>query len=495
MEAISGFVEAHLKGEREEGFRFECGGGRIGVEACADRLTPYGGLAAWSHYLERVGIVAGLARSFPVERTSPNATPVGDILHGFMANALMGGKRFAHMRRLQDDRAVAAILGLKRQRVCGEDAFVRMMGRADRQRARSWIGAGERDLYGALPREFIADWDSTVNTRYGRQEEVEIGYNPHKPGRGSHHPLLCVVAGTRLALHMEWRRGNTVSATGWQEAMEKVWSHPDVRVRLKLNRGDIGFAQEKIMSWHEGAGKARPHFLFKLRLSKNVKRALARIPWPMWEGQPTMGMEQVAETVVQLDGWSQPRRVVFIRTMKPANPSAQDVFWGTDQEEVDAYVTSLPAGTASPGQVVMLYRKRADAENVFDELKNQWGFTGFCSHKAVVSEAAARLLLLTYNLWTLFVRVAKGEGVHTEAVTSRDELLLIPAKLVESGRRKTLKLAVGAKWWAAIQQAYERLGRWLARTAPQLDPQQTFERYLCWHNPLSPQNWLSSSAN
>ena len=108
---------------------------------------------------------------------------------------------------------------------------------------------------------------------------------------------------------MEWRQGNTVSATGWQEAMDKVWSHPEVRGRLKLNRGDIGFAQEKIMALHEEAGKARPHFLFKLRLSKNVKRVLARIPWPMWEGQPTVGMEQIAEAVVQLDGWSHPRRV------------------------------------------------------------------------------------------------------------------------------------------------------------------------------------------
>ena len=108
-----------------------------------------------------------------------------------------------------------------------------------------------------------------------------------------------------------------------------------------------------------------------------------------------------------------------------------------------------------------------------------------------MSETAARRLLLTYNLWTLFVRVVKEQGVHTEAVTSRDELLLIPAKRVQSGRQKTLKLAVSAKWRAAIQQAYERLGRWLARTAPQLDPQQTFERYLCWHNPLSPQNWLA----
>lgn len=484
-------LEAHPEGERNEGFRFECGGGRIGVEACTERLTPYGGLAAWSHYVERVGIVNDLARRFPVERSSPNATPVRDILHGFMINALMGGRRFAHMRRLQDDRAVAAIFGFQRERVCGEDAFVRMMSRAERLQARAWIGASERDLYAALPREFVADWDSTVNTRYGHQEEVEIGYNPHKPGRGSHHPLLCVVAGTRLALHMEWREGNTVSATGWQEAMEKVWSHPDVKVRLKLNRGDIGFAQEKIMAWHEGTGQKRPDFLFKFRLSKNVKRALARIPWPMWEGEPTMGMEQIAETQVQLDGWSRPRRVVFIRTLKPANPSAQDVFWGTDQEEVGAYVTSLPAETATGAQIVLLYRKRADAENVFDELKNQWGFSGFCSHKAVVSETAARLLLITYNLWTLFVRMVKGEGVHTEAVTSRDELLLIPAKLVQGGRQKALKLAVGDKWWAAIYQAYKRLERWLARTAPQLEAQQTFERYLCWHNPLSPQNWLA----
>jgi hypothetical protein len=34
--------------------------------------------------------------------------------------------------------------------------------------------------------------------------------------------------------------------------------------------------------------------------------------------------------------------------------------------------------------LVQLYRQRADAENVFDELKNQWGFAGFCAQKAAV---------------------------------------------------------------------------------------------------------------
>jgi hypothetical protein len=52
----------------------ECGGGRIGVEAGGDRLTPDGGIAAWSHYLERVGMVEDLAKRFPAGRTRPNAT-------------------------------------------------------------------------------------------------------------------------------------------------------------------------------------------------------------------------------------------------------------------------------------------------------------------------------------------------------------------------------------------------------------------------------------
>jgi trans-2-enoyl-CoA reductase len=69
-------------------------------------------------------------------------------------------------------------------------------------------------------------------------------------------------------------------------------------------------------------------------------------------------------------------------------------------------------------------------QDVFDELKNPWGFAGFCSQKAVVSQSSARMRLLVYHLWSLFVRVLKNQGSHTEAIKSRDELWFIPAKLV-----------------------------------------------------------------
>ena len=46
-------------------------------------------------------------------------------------------------------------------------------------------------------------------------------------------------------------------------------------------------------------------------------------------------------------------------------------------------------------QVALLYNQRADTENVFDELKNPWGFRGYGSGRAVVTELAARLVMLT----------------------------------------------------------------------------------------------------
>jgi len=99
-----------------------------------------------------------------------------------------------------------------------------------------------------------------------------------------------MMAGTRLALYKEWRRGDTVRASHWVEAMERVWSHPDVPLRQQLNRGDIGFAQQKIVAWHEMPGVARPRYLFKLKLTASVRRAISQVPWPESDKRPCIGM-------------------------------------------------------------------------------------------------------------------------------------------------------------------------------------------------------------
>ena len=249
------------------------------------------------------------------------------------------------------------------------------------------------------------------------------------------------------------------------------------------------------MAWHEAAGEKRPKYLFKLKLTTNVRRAIARVPWPLWEGAPTVGCQQLAETTVRLQGWSRERRIVILRTLKPVNPTPQDLFWDTPEDEVAVYVTNLESGEATPEQVAFLYAQRADTENVFDELKNQWGFRGYCSGRAVVTELAARLVLLTYNLWSLFTRLmGLNPGHHTEAIKSRRNFLFMAAQVVESGRQHTVKLAVKAKWWQVLKGCYERLRTWLAATAPQLESQGDFLRLLSRQPTEDPLEWLGQPS-
>jgi len=247
--------------------------------------------------------------------------------------------------------------------------------------------------------------------------------------------------------------------------------------------------------WHEAACQQRPKYLFKLRLTKNVRRAIAQVPPEAWKGCPTLGTEQVAETTVQLEGWSRARRVVIARTLKPLNRGPQEEFWSTAEDEVSVYVTNLSVAEATAEQIVWLYRKRADTENVFDEVKNQWGFRGFCSQRSVVTESAARLVWLTYNLWTLFVRLLGLEpGQHTEAVRSRRQFLVLAAQMNWSGRQRTWKLAVSREWWQQLKGCYERLCRWLKSTAPQLETQRQFLRLLAFETPVDPAEWFAQTV-
>ena len=87
--------------------------------------------------------------------------------------------------------------------------------------------------------------------------------------------------------------------------------------------------------------------------------------------------------------------------------------------EFAVLVTSLDLEVRSLAQ---LYRDRADSENLFDELKNQWGWAGFTTRDLDRSQHMARLIALIYNWWTLFVRLADPDH-HRQAITSRPLLL------------------------------------------------------------------------
>jgi hypothetical protein len=97
----------HLLGE--EKISFDTRGGQIHVHRSDTILTPFGGLVAFASFIEKLGIIDTLVESCPIKRTSNNATPVRDILIGFLLVCIQDGKRFRHMRWVQDDPAIASI--------------------------------------------------------------------------------------------------------------------------------------------------------------------------------------------------------------------------------------------------------------------------------------------------------------------------------------------------------------------------------------------------
>jgi len=454
--------EFHPAGEGD--FVFTTAGGKVALSTTGDALTPYGGLVPWAAFTRHTGIVERLTATCPVTRTRPNAKPVDDILHSFLLTALVDGRGFAQVERLREDPTVTELFGL--QSVVGDDTIKRLFASIDEAAGAAWVAQASAPIWGALPERLILDWDSTVQTKYGRREGAQRFYNPVKPGRKSFHPLVAVGAGTRLCAAYRFRSGDTVTATQWQAAMEDAQASLGGR-RVWLNRGDLGLGHEAVMAWHEAA-PARPKYLFKLKLTANVRRALHALPETAWQGPGEAGVWQVAEARVRLPGWSAERRVVFARKLQGDTPAlVQGQFWKQVKHELAAYVTSLEEPEANAWQIQALYRERADAENVFDELKNQWGFNGFCARSRRVSALAARLLLLVYNLLTLFVRLLEP-GRHVEAAGSRRWFLVIAARLVENGRQKTLQLSAQGRWWEQLKAGYTRVAEWLASTAPQL---------------------------
>ena len=461
MDAVLRGEEVHPVGEGE--FAFPTVGGKIRLSVTHDALTPFGGLVPWAAYTEHIGIVKTLADDCPVKRTSPNAAPVYDVLQSFMLTALADGRRFSHIERMREDPTIPEIFGM--EAVVGSDTVRRFFKSVDPSLGAEWIARTAKPLWRALPEMVVLDWDSTVQPKFGHQEGAEVGYNPGKPGRRSFHPLLAVVAKTRMCPSYHFRSGDTVTATSWREAMEDAQRWLGER-KVTLNRGDIGLGNEAVMSWHEQAAD-RPRFLFKLKLTSNTRKAISEVPEQAWQGPGHFGCWQVAESSVQLTGWTRARRIVIARTLQGQIPGVVcGEFWDRSKHEFAVYVTNLPEDI-NGWQVQDLYRQRADVENVFDELKNQWGFSGFCAKARATTELAARLTLLVYNLWVLFVRFIVPQK-HTEAKKGRRWFLLIAARLVESGRQKEIQVSIRGGWAEQLKDGYTRLHDWIRTTAPQL---------------------------
>jgi len=125
--AAGGVAEVHPLGEGV--FSFPTAGGRVRLSVTDDALTPYGGLVPWAAFTRHLGIAENLAADCPVTRTSPNASPVSDVIQSFMLTALTDGRRFSPIERLREDPTIPELFGM--ESVVGDDAVRRFFASID----------------------------------------------------------------------------------------------------------------------------------------------------------------------------------------------------------------------------------------------------------------------------------------------------------------------------------------------------------------------------
>lgn len=475
--------------ERTEPMIVDTPGGRIHVQWDMEAsATPNGQLAFFAEFLHTAGLYEAWVQDCPLHYTSPNAPTKYDVLGTLLLSILAGHNRYAHITALRSDGVSPEVL--KMNKIISEDAMRRGLARMDAPASEAWLKKHLlRSVSAALSTPWILDIDTTIKTLFGNQQGAQVGYNPHKPGRPSHALHTYWVGNLRLVLDVVVSPGKQASASHAQPGLTSLLDSLAPNQHPALVRGDCGFGNDPFIVQLETRNQP---YLFKLRQTKGIHKLLQRqFQREDWThpGPNDQGWSAVEDTV-KLSGWDISRRVVILR-----RPIKQEValtrkienqlkLWLKDEAtQAYEYAVCVTNSTYDLQAIAQLYRDRADCENGFDELKNQWGWGGFSTQDIERCQTSARSVALIYNWWSWYCRAAKP-GARMEAITSRPLLLAGVGRAVKHAGQCTLYLtamhAAGKSLIALITNIRLALAhvKMIAEQLPTVDRWQALLNYI-----------------
>ncbi|MEW5942056.1 MAG: transposase [Chloroflexota bacterium] len=436
-----------VEGTEEAAVFVDTYGGRVRVEWDPEAaVTPLGQLPFFIDFLKTAELFDVWVEECPLEYRSNNGPAKVDVLGTLFLSVLAGHTRYAHIDSVRYDAVNPGLLGMGK--VASSSSARRAFMPVNGEACARWLQRHLRRCYDPLLYEpWILDVDTTVKALYGHQEGAVLGYNPRKPGRPSHVYHTYFMANTRLVLETEVRPGNETAA---KYTMPGLWAFLEGLPRgmwPSFIRGDCTFGNERDMNDAETRGMG---YLFKLRQTSKVKKLIQQV-FCRGDWEPAGQGWQGVEDRLQLSGWTKQRRVIVLRRKikaaialaPPTHPAlvAEQLQFvetneGVVQYEYVVLVTSLGGPIATLAQH---YRDRGDAENIYDEEKNQWGWCGYTTHDLKRCQIMARIIALVYNWWSLYVRLAIPER-HAEAITSRPLLLYGVGQQTRHGGQTTLTI-------------------------------------------------------
>ncbi len=398
-------------------------------------VTPWGGMRLFKEFYDQTGMREQLASvSLPAASGSNAGFNPVVVMESFWMTMWLGGQRFAHTAVVRFDNALKKIFGWKRvPSVSTFTRFFRKFNRSDVDRVFNSINAW---FFNQMPeRKITLDLDSTVLTRFGKQEGSLIGYNPKRPGRPSHHPIIAFAADLRMVAHSWLRSGNTGTNNGAKLFLSETMAILG-KQHIGLLRADSGFFDGDFFDDLETKSL---DYIIATRMNKIIKEKIEAVRgWIKVDG----GIE-CAEFQYQAGVWLHPRRIAVIRQLVEERPQASGKYlFDMHDYRYQAWVTNLQLPAP---EIWRLYRQRADSENRIEELKYDFGVNGFCLQKFYATEAAFRSAMIAYNLISLFRQAVLGAKIQPRLHSLRFKCFAIGSWIGKKYRRNVLRVSLAQK--------------------------------------------------
>ena len=331
---------------------------------------------------------------------------------------------------------------------------VRQLDKAAEQAlARAWSVGAAPDAA-----EMTVDLDSTVCEVCGKAKHgAAYGHS----GVLGYHPLVAVRSDTGEVLHSRMRSGSS------QRGNERFARETLARVRrlspgsVVTVRADAGFFSYDMI---EAVGAHEARYSITIAQNAKVKAATAAMGEDAWApiAYTRGGQAQVAETTIEPgrrgdglrgpDGEPAKLRLVVRRTRLIG---AQGELWPnwryhcfvTDRHDLDT--------VAADGH----HRGHATVELAIRDLKENSGLSRCPSGRFFANGAWLACCVLAHNLVRWAARLGGVHPAHqlTVAATIRNRLLAVPARLVNHGDRRKLRLPSRWPWATAFTTALQRI--------------------------------------
>jgi hypothetical protein len=415
----------------------------IKIEFTDKEITPWGGISLLRQILDRINITEVLSNAPLPEQGSNRGYNPEQLILNFWVGVWCGANCFEHLEVTRQDEVIRNIFDWGR--MPGNRSFVRYFKKFNQ--------ATNQEVFNYLYQWFFhnlqfdnytLDFDSTILTRYGEQQGAKKGYNPKKPGRKSHHPIMAFVADCRMIANFWLRPGDSYTTNNFLNFLE------DTLDKLKgksvgLIRADSGFYSKEIFDYLETRHPQSINYIIAAKFYPPIKYALAyHRTWLKLDD----GLE-IAETTYQAPEWEEPRRLIMVRQQIDKRPKAAGKQLHLFEDEYlyknyrySCFITNL---TLPAKLVYDTYRNRADAENRIKEVKYDFGFESFNTNDFWATEATLNFVMLAYNLMSLFRQAVLGTSVQPFMKTMRYKVFAMGAYMIKDGNSRILKLSLAMK--------------------------------------------------